>query len=289
MGALPNNTQNQGGLVGLIQGVQRPLAPAEMEKLPAGLQKWIRDLTDYLRRLLAVFTPANILITINQATPGVLVGFRYHAATHKFQIKRVQNDGTIGDWEDAEGDQPVAMPDVVEGVFIDAGELKDLSAGDVYVLEKGTEQVNDTGCKCFNDSITPSCDTTYLESLPPSLTATVDIPDEPTGCGVEITGSKTIDYTSSIDGGGPGWIFETSAGSMDCVGDGSNTSKIKLTCSGIDGDTGLPMWVVEANFVFGSGGGSGNATSDAKVAATPLGSYPMNFGFAGMGTVTITT
>lgn len=148
MPADPNNTQNQGGLVGLFQGIQRPLVPSDMNSLSPGVQKWIRDLTDYLRRLLSKFTPANILITINQGTPGVIVDFRYNAASHTFQLKRVQDNGTIGDWADAGGDQPVPVAPLTESVYLDGTELKTIEVASAYVLEKGAESVTDTGCGC---------------------------------------------------------------------------------------------------------------------------------------------
>lgn len=161
MASTPNNTQNEGGLIGLFQGVQRPLVPSDMNALSPGVQKWIRDLTDYLRRLLSKFTPANILITINQGTPGVVVDWRYNAASHTFQLKRVQNDGTIGDWADAGGDQPVEVTPLTESVYIDGSELKTLEVASAYVLEKGEESVTDTGCGCGGGGGVPgACCTT---------------------------------------------------------------------------------------------------------------------------------
>lgn len=161
MASTPNNTQNQGGLVGLIQGIQRPNKPPDFEKLPEGLRIWINENTEYLRRLGAQFTPKNILITINQATPGVLVGWRYNAATHTFQVKRVLDTGLVGDWETAEGDQPVALTPVTESVYLDGTELKALRVASAYVLEKGEESVVDTGCGCGSGSgdMTPCCTT----------------------------------------------------------------------------------------------------------------------------------
>lgn len=98
-------------------------------------EAFYRRLLEYLRRLFAKLTEANIRSVVG----GGLADWRYHAATHKFQVKRFQEDGTIGDWEDTEPDQPVSATRITD-VQYDSGAhaLQKKTAG-MYVLETGSE------------------------------------------------------------------------------------------------------------------------------------------------------
>lgn len=147
----PNKTQNAGGLSSLIAGLPLPKLPDNMRELHPALQLFIRQVLEYLRRLAGFFTGVNILNTITNElniTTGILVANRYHAATHKFQSRTVQLDGTVGPWVDWEGDQPVKVDKIVENVTTVGANLAEAQRSDVYVLQMGSEATVDIGCAC---------------------------------------------------------------------------------------------------------------------------------------------
>lgn len=97
--------------------------------------RFCRRLLEYIRRLFAKLTDANILATLGGQG---LADWRYHAATHKFQVQRYQNDGTIGDWEDAVADQPVVVTELNDWQYDTSSHKFQVKTQAFYALESAS-------------------------------------------------------------------------------------------------------------------------------------------------------
>lgn len=137
------------GLQSVLSGELIPLIPSsEMLKDTRELYRYLEQLQDYIRRLLAGLT---IDLIINEVPPDPLPGqgriiptnWRYDAASNKFQRKTTQivalTYGVESAWENVpEGDQPVTISNVVNHVDYTAPDFEETFVADVNVLSHGT-------------------------------------------------------------------------------------------------------------------------------------------------------
>lgn len=124
-------------LQALLAAEPPPLLPDwnrqwSLEAYQKVLDQFHRKLLEYIRRLMQRLTKANILQEIGG---NGLFDWRYHAATHKFQVKRFQDNGSIGDWEDAAADQPVAATEMYDWQYDTSLHKFQKKTQALYVLE----------------------------------------------------------------------------------------------------------------------------------------------------------
>ncbi len=159
-----------GGLSVLLQGIPIPEIPPNASP---EWQHWWRQMKEYLRRLAGAFTGENIVQTIIDQYNSEFITYvtnnqvgiydwRWNAATHKFEVRRGGDDGSIGPWVATGGDQPVVISQLVEHVRNETDHtLKEEIATQVYVLSFADESISILGSTCCEG----------------------DPPDEPVECG----------------------------------------------------------------------------------------------------------
>lgn len=97
------------------------------------LEHFHRRLLEYIRRLFTKITDANI---VSVASGQGIADWRYHQASNKFEIKRFQEDGTVGDWEEALPDQPVTAAELYDWRYHVATHKFQYKTQNTYLLYK---------------------------------------------------------------------------------------------------------------------------------------------------------
>lgn len=127
-------------LQSLLSGEPLPKLPDwnqvwDLGQYHLAIEDFHRRLLEYIRRLFGKITEANIIATLG----GVGLGdWRYNATTHKFQVKRFKDDGTLGDWENAPADQPTQVTEVYDWQYDTVSHKFQKKTQSFYVLENAS-------------------------------------------------------------------------------------------------------------------------------------------------------